>query len=223
MDWHILIPVFNIIMIDLLLGGDNAVVIALACRNLPYKERKTAILYGTALAVIVRIFMTAIIMSLLKTPYILALGGGCLIILAVKLIVSDDENVGRIKAGSSVMRAIRTIVAADIIMGLDNVLGIAGIAKGNLLLVVLGLMVSVPMIVFGSRIVLRGLEAMPWLVYIGGGILAYTGSDMLQSDPKLQNYLGSMQDHTFYISLFLMTLSIFIGLIINMYKKLHVD
>lgn len=180
-----LLAILNIVLIDIILGGDNAVVIALACRRLPTKQRNKAIFLGTGLAVILRIAITAVTVSLLQIPYLLLAGGIMLIYIAFKLIGNKDESVN-VKAGASLFSAVRTIVVADLVMGLDNVLGIAGAAQGHIMLVVFGLMISVPIIVWGSKIILIAMERVPGLIYIGGGVLAYTASGMIASEPKMR-------------------------------------
>lgn len=219
MDLHFFVAIANIIMIDLLMGGDNAVVIALACRHLPEHQKKRAIIYGTSLAVIVRISMTFLIITLLKTPFILAIGGACLIVLSIRLMTSENEAPEMIEGGSTIGKAVRMIVMADIIMGLDNVLGIAGVARGNLLLVIFGLTISVPMIVFGSRIILRAMEALPWLIYIGGGILSYTGGDMIQTDPKLTDFFTNLSNRDHLLGIAIMIVCIIASVVVNMYKR----
>lgn len=219
MDLHFIVATANIIMIDLLMGGDNAVVIALACRHLPEHQKKQAIIYGTSLAVIVRILMTFIIIFLMKTPFILAFGGLCLLVLSIRLMTSEDETPEMIQGATSIGKAVRTIVIADIIMGLDNVLGIAGVAHGNLLLVIIGLAISVPMIVFGSRLILKALTVMPWLIYIGGGILGYTGAEMILTDKMLMPLFENIPIETFFLSMITMGSCIVIGMMINAYKR----
>lgn len=193
MDQETLFAVLNIIFIDVILGGDNAVVIALACRNLPDHRRNKAIFLGTGLAVIMRILLTAIVLSLLQIPYLLMIGGLLLIFIAYKLIADKDEGVN-IKSGQSLFSAIRTIVVADIVMGLDNILGIAGAAHGNLLLVVLGLCVSVPIIIWGSKLILTAMDHVPGLIYIGGAVLGYTASGMIMGEPMVRD-IFSGQPH----------------------------
>lgn len=184
-----LFSIFNIILIDIILGGDNAVVIALACRTLPEKKRNKAIFLGTGLAVVLRIGLTAIMVSLLKIPLLLMLGGLLLIIIAYRLVANKDEDLN-VKAGPNLFSAVKTIVVADLVMGLDNILGIAGAAEGHIELVILGLCFSVPIIIWGSKIILKAMEYVPGLIYIGGGILAYTASNMVLSEPRLSPWLS---------------------------------
>ncbi|GGH84004.1 YjbE family integral membrane protein [Pullulanibacillus pueri] len=183
-----LIAIVNIIVIDIILGGDNAVVIALACRNLPERRRNKAIILGTGLAVILRILLTAIMLSLLQIPYLLFAGGIFLIYIAFKLIADKEDDIN-IKSGTTLFGAVRTIVIADLIMGLDNILGIAGASHGNLILVMIGLCVSVPIIIWGSKVILVAMDHLPALIYLGGGVLGYTAAEMIIHEPSIHDLL----------------------------------
>lgn len=173
-----------IIMIDLVLAGDNAVVIGMAARNVPAQHRKQVILWGTAGAIAIRITATLVVVWLLNIPGLHLAGGVLLIWIAYKLLVSD-EGPDHIKAESSVLKAIGTIIIADMAMGLDNVIAIAGAAEGSFLLVVIGLLVSVPIMVFGSTLVIKLMDRFPAVIYIGAGILAYTASKMIIGEELL--------------------------------------
>ncbi|OZM58744.1 hypothetical protein CIB95_01470 [Lottiidibacillus patelloidae] len=179
-----MIALFTIIAIDIVLGGDNAIVIALASRNLPEDQRNKAILFGTGLAIIVRIFLTIIAVYLLMIPYLRLVGGLLLIYIAYKLLV-DQEDEANIKGGTTIAAAIKTIVFADIVMAFDNVLAVAGAADNNIYLVIFGLLFSVPIIIWGSKIILYGLERFPLLVYAGSAILAFTAAKMIVHEEKL--------------------------------------
>lgn len=181
----------SIIMIDIVLGGDNAVVIAMASRRLPKKKRNQAIFWGTGAAIIVRIGLTFLAVYLLKIPLLHFLGGLLLIWIAYKLLVTHDEH-AEVKEGDSLFQAIRTIVVADVIMGLDNVLAIAGAARGNFVLVVLGLLISVPVIIWGSKIILSLIDRFPIITYIGSGILAWTAGTMIVEDRVVYPYLAAI-------------------------------
>lgn len=206
--------VLNIILIDIILGGDNAVVIAMACRKLPAKSRNKAILMGTLLAVLLRILLTAIMLSLLQIPYLLFVGGGFLIFIAYKLIGDKNED-PNIKAGTSLFSAVKTIVFADLVMGLDNILGIAGAAKGNLLLVVLGLCVSVPIIIWGSKLILVAMDHVPGLIYLGSAVLAYTASGMITGEPKFHDFFLAHPAYKSMITTFLIVGVLLIGWLRN--------
>jgi YjbE family integral membrane protein len=217
MDVHnsLLFSVINIILIDIILGGDNAVVIAMACRKLPSRSRNKAILMGTILAVLLRIVLTAIMLSLLQIPYLLFIGGCFLVLIAYKLIADKDDD-PNIKAGTSFFSAVRTIVFADLVMGLDNILGIAGAANGNLLLVVLGLCVSVPIIIWGSKLILVAMDHVPGLIYLGSAVLAYTASGMIAGEPKFHVFFA---DHLQYKSI--ITALIIVGVLFGGWIKNH--
>jgi YjbE family integral membrane protein len=188
MDLDFLMSVLIIIGIDIVLGGDNAIVIALASRNLPEKQRNKAIFIGTGLAIIVRILLTVIAVYLLQIPFLQLIGGILLLFIAYNLLTDDGDDVSNIKAGTTMAAAVRTIVFADIVMGFDNVLAIAGAAQGHILLVILGLLVSVPIIIWGSKIILAFMEKHPSLVYVGAGILGYTAGKMMLHEHRLANF-----------------------------------
>ena len=183
---------FAIVIIDLVLAGDNAIVIALAARKLPKDLQRKAILWGTVGAIVVRVLMTLAIVALLSVPG-LQLGGGLLLIwIAYQLLASDDhhDEPGVAKAQiTGFAQAIRTIVIADTVMGLDNVLGVAGAAQGSFLLVVLGLLISIPIMVWGSTLILRVVDRYPILIYIGAGVLAWTAAKMIVSEPLLEDWM----------------------------------
>jgi len=186
-DWEIIQSILIIIGIDIVLGGDNAIVIALASRNLPEHQRNKAIFWGTGLAIGIRVLLTAVAVYLLQIPFLSLIGGLLLIYIAVKLLTDHDDD-PNIEAGDSLMSAIKTIVFADLVMGFDNVLAIAGAAHGNIWLVVIGLLVSVPIIIWGSKLILTLMEKFPMLVYIGAGILAYTAAEMILGERNLEPF-----------------------------------
>jgi YjbE family integral membrane protein len=177
-----------IIMIDLILGGDNAVVIALASRNLPAEQRNKAILYGTGLAILVRVSFTLVAVWLLSIPYLLLIGGLLLMWIAIRLL-NDKNEEAHIKSEYTLLAAIKTIVIADVVMGVDNVLAIAGAAHGNMWLVTLGLLISIPIIVWGSKLILMLFDRYPSIIYIGAAILAYTAGSMITHEPMLQAFI----------------------------------
>ena len=183
-----------IIAIDLVLAGDNAIVIALVARRLPAHLQRLTIIAGTVGAVVVRVLMTLAIVWLLNIPWLQLAGGLLLIWIAWKLLAPDSQHGHEsvvTATQTTLAGAIRTIVVADAIMGLDNVLGVAGAAHGNMLLVVIGLLVSVPIMVFGSTLILRWVERFPAIIYIGAGILAWTAAKMVVSEPMLKEFFTS--------------------------------
>ncbi|MEI7456101.1 MAG: TerC family protein [Nitrosomonadales bacterium] len=177
------VDVLKIIMIDILLSGDNAVVIALACRNLPAAQRKQGIWYGMAGAVGLRIVLTFFAVSLLAIPYLKLVGAFLLIWIGIKLILPDDEHdEGSIKADSRLIGAVKTIIIADFVMSLDNVLGVAAAAKGNVPLLVFGLLISIPLIAWSSQLVLKLIDRFPYIIYCGGALLGYVAGEMLVTE-----------------------------------------
>lgn len=177
----------TIVFIDLVLAGDNAIVIGMSARNLPKEQQKPAILWGTAGAIGIRIIATIIIVWLLKIPWLLVAGGLLLIWIAYKLVI-DDNHHAEVKAGSTIGQAIRTIVIADAAMGLDNVIAVAGAAHGDIWLVVIGLLISIPIIVWGSTLFIKLIGRFPWIIYIGSGILAYTAAKMITHEKKIEPF-----------------------------------
>ena len=181
-----LFALLTIIAIDLVLAGDNAIVIALAARSLPKALQRRAVVWGTVGAVVVRVALTGVAVFLLQVPGLLAAGGILLTWIAYQLLAGeDDPGHGDVAPARGFWAAMRTIVVADAMMGLDNVLAVAGAAHGELLLVALGLAISIPIVVWGSTIVLRCIEHFPALLYIGGAVLAWTAAGMITDEPLL--------------------------------------
>ena len=176
--------VFKIIVIDLLLSGDNAVVIALACRNLPLEQRKQGILYGVVGAIVLRVVLTFFAVSLFSLPYLKLLGALLLVWIGIKLIQPEEEEhgEGNIKADTHLWGAVKTIIIADFVMSLDNVLGVAGAANGNVTLLIFGLLVSIPLIAWSSQLVLKLIDRFPFIIYAGGALLGYVAGEMLAGE-----------------------------------------
>ncbi len=174
-----------IILIDIVLAGDNAIVIALAARSLPPELRKRAILWGTAGAVIVRSVMTLAVVWLLQIPGLMLAGGLGLLWIAYQLLAAKDDGGEHGPVVSTFWGAMKTIVVADALMGIDNVLGVAGAAHGNFGLVVIGLLVSVPIVVWGSSLVLKLVDRFPAITAIGAAVLAFTAAKMVVDEPSL--------------------------------------
>ncbi|MEK5443900.1 MULTISPECIES: YjbE family putative metal transport protein [unclassified Fredinandcohnia] len=179
-----------IIVIDLVLAGDNAIVIGLAARNLPKEQQKKAILWGTVGAIIIRATATLAVVWLLELPGLHLVGGILLIWIAYKLLV-DDQDEHEIEAKGSFAAAVRTIIVADALMGLDNVLGVAGAAHGNFVLVITGLIISVPIMVWGSTLFIKLIDRFPIIVTIGAAILSYTAAKMIVGEPILQDFFDN--------------------------------
>ena len=195
-----------IIIIDLVLAGDNAIVIALAARALPVDLRKRAIIWGTVGAIVVRTSMTLVVVWLLKIPGLLAVGGALLVWIAYKLIIDNEgDEEHKLKPGASFWAAMNTIIVADALMGLDNVLAVAGAAQGNFMLVVLGLLISIPIVIWGRQLILKFVERYPAIVYLGSGVLAWTAVKMVASEPLLASFV------TQYPTLVMITYALVIG------------
>jgi len=176
-----------IVVIDLVLAGDNAIVIALATRKLPMQYRKKAILWGTVGAVVVRSIMTIAVVWLLRIPGLMLAGGVMLIWIAYKLLADAGESEDHGPAASTFWGAMKTIVVADALMGVDNVLGVAGAAHGAWDLVILGLLISVPIVVFGSSVVLKLVDRFPIIIWLGAAVLALTAAKMMVDEPLLDS------------------------------------
>ena len=178
----------QIIGINILLSGDNAVVIALASRSLPASQRRIAIIGGSGAAVALRIALCLIVASLLQVRYLKMVGGLLLLYIGIKLIVEEESN-DDIAARSNMWGAIRTILIADAVMSLDNVVAIAAAAHDSVLLIALGLLISIPLIVFGSQLMLKVLHRYPVLVMLGGGLLGWIAGEIIVSDPVVHGHL----------------------------------
>lgn len=186
----LLIPALQIVWIDLLLSGDNAVVIALACRSLPPRLRMTGTVLGTGVAVLLRIAFTLIVAQLIALPWLKAIGGLMLLWIAAKLVLSDDQDEAAIKGHSSLWRAIGTIAIADAVMSLDNVVAIAAAAKGNQALIIFGLLISIPLVIAGSALLIRLIARFPILVWAGAALLGWIGGDIFAADSGITGALG---------------------------------
>lgn len=187
-----------IVVIDLVLAGDNAIVIALASRNVPRHLQRQAIVWGTIGAIVARSALTIVVVSLLKVPGLLFVGGALLVWIAYKLLLPESGEGGatRVASAAGFWGAIRTIVVADVVMGLDNVLAVAGAAQGSFLLVVIGLLISIPMVVWGSTLLLRFVERFPGFVYLGAGVLALTAARMISTEPYVKELLAAYPSAT---------------------------
>lgn len=183
-----ILSLLNIVFLDLILAGDNAIVIGLAARNLQGPTQKKAILLGTGGAVVLRIIATILVVWLLKVPWLLLFGGLLLIMIAYRLLTGDNTEETDIQAGGTLWSAVRTIIVADAAMGLDNVIAIAGAAKHNITLVVLGLLISVPIVVWGSTLFIKLINRYPWIIYIGSAVLGFTASSMIADEKRIAPY-----------------------------------
>jgi YjbE family integral membrane protein len=193
----------QIMLVNIVLSGDNAVVIALAARNLPPKHQKMAILWGSGGAIVLRILLTIVAVQLLKLPFLQFLGGLLLIWIAIQLLIESDEPEGAHTATDSLSGAVKTILIADVVMSLDNTLAIAGVAKGDWTLLIVGLALSIPLIVVGSTLIMKIMDRFPIVVYVGAGLIAWTSGEMIDSDPAIQPYLPGIFHGTVYLPLLL--------------------
>lgn len=176
-----------IIVIDLVLAGDNAIVIGMAARNLPAHQQKKAIIWGTAGAIVIRALATLAVVWLLKIPGLMLIGGLILIWISLKLLVQEEGH-ETMKVSGTLGAAIWTIIVADTVMGLDNVIAVAGAAHGDFLLVIIGLVISVPIMVWGSTLILKFMERYPIIIFVGAGVLAYTAASMVTSEKFLSPF-----------------------------------
>lgn len=186
------IAVGQIILIDIVLSGDNAVVIALACRSLAPEQRKKGIFWGVAGAVILRVILTVFAALVMNLPWLKFVGALLLIWIAIKLMLPEDEEGPDIKSSSHLWGAVKTIIVADFVMSLDNVIAVAGAAHGSLSLLLFGLAVSIPLIVWSSQLILHWMERWPSIVLFGAGLLGYVAGQMLFTDPGLLALLPPM-------------------------------
>ncbi|MBK5441977.1 TerC family protein [Peribacillus butanolivorans] len=178
-----------IIMIDLVLAGDNAILIGLAARKLPKDQQKKVIIWGAVGAIVIRIIATLLVVVILEVPGLHLIGGLLLVWIAYKLLIDEEEH--DVKPADSMWAAIKTIIIADALMGLDNVLAVAGASHGNFTLVVIGLLVSIPVVMYGSTLILKLIERYPFIIVIGAGILGWTAAKMIVAEPFMHNYFAN--------------------------------
>lgn len=184
------VAVSKIIWINVLLSGDNALVIAMACRGLAPKQRLWGMIFGAAAAVILRIIFTGIVATLLELPYLKLIGGLALIVIAAKLLVPEKEDEEGVAAASHLWAAVQIVVVADIVMSLDNVIAVAAAANGSVPLLILGLLISVPLIVAGAALIMAVLEKLPILIWLGAALLGWIAGDVIATDPALAPFVA---------------------------------
>ena len=191
----------EIIIINILLSGDNAVVIALACRNLPPRQRRVGIYWGVIGAVVLRIILTFFAVSLLRLPYLQLVGAALLLYIGIQLIAEEEEDGEQeVKAHDRLLGAVRTVIVADLVMSLDNVIGVAGAAKGSLALLIFGLVVSIPLVVVGSQLIMKLIERFPILVIAGGGLLGYIAGEIAIEDTAVKPWIDANLAQLHYIA-----------------------
>jgi YjbE family integral membrane protein len=178
-----------IIWVNIILSGDNAVVIALAARSLPRHQQKQAIFWGAGAAVALRIVLTIVAVKLLEFPFLKLAGGAALLWIAVKLLVPEEEDDGEVEASTQLWGAIKTILIADLVMSTDNVIAVAAAAKGSILLLVLGLVISIPLVVFGATLLMVLMERYPIIITLGAAVLGWTAGEMSVTDPAVVDWV----------------------------------
>ena len=183
-----LIPLAQIIGINIVLSGDNAVVIALASRALPPAQQKKAVVWGSGAAIVMRIVLTLTAVALLQMPYLKLLGSVFLIWIGIQLLNSEEGD-GEIESSENLSTAIRTILMADLVMSLDNVLGVAAAAHGNFTLLIIGLGISIPLVIFGANMLLKLMERFPIIITLGAALLGYVSGEMAVTDPAVMNWV----------------------------------
>jgi YjbE family integral membrane protein len=190
------LALFQIILINIVLSGDNAVVIALACRSLPPKQQKRAIIVGSVGAIVLRVILTFFAVYLLSQPYLKLIGAALLLWIGIGLLKGDDDDAD-IEGNDGLWAAVKTIVIADLVMSLDNVIGVAAAAKGDVLLLVLGLVISIPLIIFGSTLILKLMGRFPVIITLGAALLGWVAGEMCLTDPAIKGWVDQ-QPHVLH-------------------------
>lgn len=185
-DVNFWLGLMKIIWINIILSGDNAVVIALAARSLPPHQQKKAILFGSGAAVVLRIVLTIVAAKLLQLSFLQVVGGLLLLYIGVQLLSEEEEEEGHGKEGGGLMAAVRTILIADLVMSLDNVIAVAAAAKGNDVLLLIGLAISIPLVIFGSTLMIKLMERFPIIVTLGAALIGWVGGETIVSDVALK-------------------------------------
>ncbi len=202
LDLTFLSSLFSIVIIDLVLAGDNAVVIAMAVRALPKEQRRKGIIYGSLAAVLLRVVLTFFVAQLLAMSYVKLAGGVVILWIAVKLFMEDEEAVARHKEAATLWHAIKLIVIADITMALDNMLAVGAASHGNLLLLLFGLGLTVPLIIFTSSLLSLLMDKFPVIIYLGAAILGKVGGEMIITDPVISQFITPTKLMTYSVELF---------------------
>src|SRR6266496_672716 len=186
---HFWLGLGTIIWVNIILSGDNAVVIALAARSLPGRQQKLAILWGAAAAVVLRIILTIVAVKLLEFPYLKLAGGAALLWIAVQLLIPEEGGDEEVESSSHLLGAIKTILIADLVMSTDNVLAVAAVAKDSIALLVLGLIISIPLVIFGATMLMKLMERYPIIITLGAAILGWTAGEMAVTDPAIAEWV----------------------------------
>lgn len=218
MEWAV--ALLSIITVNLLLSGDNALVIALASRKLPPEQQKKAVFWGGAGAVGLRVVLTFLAIVLLKIPYLQLLGGLALLWIAINLLVGDDNH-EELEAKNSLGEAIKTIIVADMVMSIDNVIAIAAVAKGNIILLIIGLTISIPIIIWGSKAIRLLMERWPLIITIGAAFLGWTAGEMAIADKKIMPILEQYSWPHWAVPLIFAIIVVIVGSTLNNRKRLN--
>nr|WP_239617666.1 TerC family protein [Cohnella mopanensis] len=210
----------EIVMINLLLSGDNAIVIAMAGRRLPEDQRRKAVWWGALAAIGLRVVLTLGAITLLHIPFLQTAGAILLLVIALQLLLDNKEKTAHTQAASTLAGAIWTIVVADFVMSLDNVLAVAAVANGDIAMLVIGIVMSIPIIIWGSSFIIRILDRLPGLLYLGGALLGYTAAEMAMGDPGLLRYMELLQpEYERLIPFLTVSMLIIIALILRRRSK----
>ena len=183
------IGLLKIVWINIILSGDNAVVIAMAARSLPPQQQRTAVLFGSGAAVILRIALTVVAAKLLALPYLQIIGGALLLWIGTQLLSEEEDGEGQDKEYGSMLAAVRTILLADLVMSLDNVIAVAAAAQGSMVLLILGLAISIPLVIFGSTLMIKLMERFPIIIMLGAALIGWVGGETIVSDTILRDVL----------------------------------
>jgi len=186
----------QIILINVVLSGDNALVIAMAARNLPMQHQKKAVIWGGVAAICMRVVLTVIAVQLLRIPFVQFIGGLLLVWISIKLLIDQDKGLAESSFKGGLFGAIKTILIADVVMSMDNTLAIAAVAKGDWALLILGLTLSIPLIVMGSTAIMKVMDRFPTIIYLAAGIIAWTAGEMIESDASVKPFLENFQLET---------------------------
>lgn len=190
----------QIILINIVLSGDNAVVIALAARSLPPRQQKLAVFWGAGAAVVMRIILTVVAVELLRYPYLKIVGALLLFWIAIKLLQPEDGSDDDVESSENLWAAIKTILIADLVMSLDNVIAVAAAAKGSLLLLILGLAISIPLVVFGATLLMKLMDRWPVIITIGAGLLGWVAGEMIVTDPSIKEWVDASAAYLHWVS-----------------------
>ncbi len=181
----------EIIVVNIVLSGDNAVVIALAARSLPERQRRLAVVWGSLAAIVMRVILTLVAVEMLRLPLLKLIGGGLLFWIAIQLLLPEDSGEGGINSHDNLISAIRTILIADLVMSLDNVIAVAAAAKGSVVLLILGLGISIPLVIFGSTIILRLMDRFPLIITLGAALLGFVAGEMVVTEPLVSPWIDA--------------------------------